>query len=82
MNAGFIRRHFFWEGRLRPHQAMWIVQAAIKILKSEPNVLSVTSPVTSKFHISNISFILITLIVCGNLHGQYVSAKVVTLEQS
>lgn len=51
-HAAFIRRHFFHEGRLLPHQAMWILREATKILRTEPNVLSVTSPVTSTFSAS------------------------------
>ncbi|CCA68736.1 related to phosphoprotein phosphatase 3-alpha catalytic chain [Serendipita indica DSM 11827] len=53
--AAFLRKHFFYEGKLLEHQALWIIREATRILRMEPNVLSVTSPVT----------------ICGDIHGQY-----------
>lgn len=46
-NAAFLRRHFYHEGRVLEHQALWLLREATMLLRTEPNVLSVTSPVTS-----------------------------------
>lgn len=47
-DAEYIKAHFFEEGRLTEAQVLRIVRAGIKLLKSEPNLLNIPTPVTSK----------------------------------
>ncbi|RCK60466.1 Serine/threonine-protein phosphatase 2B catalytic subunit A2 [Candida viswanathii] len=54
-NCEFLRTHFIQEGRLREEQATKIIKMATQILTNEPNLLSITAPVT----------------ICGDVHGQY-----------
>ncbi|KAJ2229066.1 3',5'-cyclic-nucleotide phosphodiesterase (PDEase) (3':5'-CNP) [Coemansia sp. RSA 485] len=51
----FLRSHFFREGRLREQDALAIIQQATKVLREEPTLLTIESPVT----------------ICGDVHGQY-----------
>lgn len=50
-----MKQHFYREGRLTEEQALFILDGATKILKSEPNLLEMDAPIT----------------VCGDVHGQY-----------
>ncbi len=54
-NLGFLKQHFYREGRLTEDQALWIINEGCKILKAEPNLLEMDAPIT----------------VCGDVHGQY-----------
>ncbi|KAF5389736.1 hypothetical protein D9757_006048 [Collybiopsis confluens] len=54
-DIGFLKNHFYREGRLSEDQALWILDKGTEILKREPNVLNVDAPIT----------------VCGDIHGQY-----------
>ncbi|MCP8716187.1 MAG: serine/threonine-protein phosphatase 2B catalytic subunit [Asgard group archaeon] len=54
-NCEFLKNHFIQEGRLREEQAIKIIKMATQILSNEPNLLSITAPVT----------------ICGDVHGQY-----------
>ncbi|KAK7047874.1 3',5'-cyclic-nucleotide phosphodiesterase (PDEase) (3':5'-CNP) [Paramarasmius palmivorus] len=54
-DIGFLKNHFYREGRLSEEQALWILEQGTELLKREPNVLSVDAPIT----------------VCGDIHGQY-----------
>ncbi|ORX74473.1 calcineurin [Linderina pennispora] len=54
-NCDFLKDHFFREGRLRESDALAILEEATAILKSEPTLLTLSSPVT----------------ICGDVHGQY-----------
>ena len=73
-DIAFLKNHFYREGRISEEQAMWILETATELLRREPNVLQVDSPVTGTKCQSlvalllNISFAL----VCGDIHGQYV----------
>ncbi|KAJ1816559.1 3',5'-cyclic-nucleotide phosphodiesterase (PDEase) (3':5'-CNP) [Coemansia sp. RSA 2598] len=51
----FLRNHFFREGRLREQDALAIIQQATALLREEPTLLTIESPVT----------------ICGDVHGQY-----------
>jgi serine/threonine-protein phosphatase 2B catalytic subunit len=52
---GRIQQHFAAGGRLSVEDAAAIINAAIEILKGEPNVLQLAGPIT----------------VCGDVHGQF-----------
>ncbi|KAL0572654.1 3',5'-cyclic-nucleotide phosphodiesterase (PDEase) (3':5'-CNP) [Marasmius crinis-equi] len=54
-DIGFLKNHFYREGRLSEEQALWILERGSEILRKEPNVLNVDAPIT----------------VCGDIHGQY-----------
>ncbi|KAE9391727.1 serine/threonine-protein phosphatase 2B catalytic subunit A1 [Gymnopus androsaceus JB14] len=54
-DIGFLKNHFYREGRLSEEQALWILEKGTEILRREPNVLNVDAPIT----------------VCGDIHGQY-----------
>ncbi|KAJ1889144.1 3',5'-cyclic-nucleotide phosphodiesterase (PDEase) (3':5'-CNP), partial [Kickxella alabastrina] len=53
--CAFLRNHFFREGRLREQDALAILRQATVILRAEPTLLTIDSPVT----------------ICGDVHGQY-----------
>ncbi|KAG8925135.1 3',5'-cyclic-nucleotide phosphodiesterase (PDEase) (3':5'-CNP) [Tulasnella sp. 419] len=54
-DIAFLKNHFYREGRLTEPQALYIIEKATEILRSEPNLLEVDAPIT----------------VCGDVHGQY-----------
>jgi hypothetical protein len=56
-DVAFLKNHFYREGRLTEDQALFILNKASEVLKTEPNLLEVEAPIT----------------VCGDIHGQYVS---------
>lgn len=45
-DVAFLKNHFYREGRLREDQALYIIEKATEVLRSEPNLLSVDAPVT------------------------------------
>ncbi|KAJ8087554.1 3',5'-cyclic-nucleotide phosphodiesterase (PDEase) (3':5'-CNP) [Marasmius tenuissimus] len=54
-DIGFLKNHFYREGRLSEEQALWILERGTEVLRKESNVLNVDAPIT----------------VCGDIHGQY-----------
>ena len=66
-NAEFLKQHFLQEGRLTDTQALFILDQATQLLSSEPNLVDVESPVTSKsywfFHLSK-TIGLLTFVMC------------------
>ncbi|KAF7355955.1 Serine/threonine-protein phosphatase [Mycena venus] len=54
-DIAFLKNHFYREGRLSEEQALYIIEKANDILRSEPNMLALDGPVT----------------ICGDIHGQY-----------
>ena len=45
-DVNFLKDHFHHEGRLKEEHALFIIEKATRLLRVEPNVLSVDSPVT------------------------------------
>ncbi|KAH3675161.1 hypothetical protein WICMUC_002817 [Wickerhamomyces mucosus] len=54
-NLVFLKEHFLKEGRLHEYQVLKILKKASEILNKEPNLLTISAPLT----------------VCGDIHGQY-----------
>ncbi|KAJ7155446.1 serine/threonine-protein phosphatase 2B catalytic subunit A1 [Mycena crocata] len=54
-DIAFLKNHFYREGRLSEEQALYIIEKATEVLRSEPNMLALEGPVT----------------ICGDVHGQY-----------
>ncbi|KAJ6548690.1 Metallo-dependent phosphatase [Mycena capillaripes] len=54
-DIAFLKNHFYREGRLSEEQALYIIEKATDVLRSEPNMLALEGPVT----------------ICGDIHGQY-----------
>lgn len=85
-DIAFLKNHFYREGRVTEEQALYIINKATVILRSEPNVLDVDAPITGK-HSDNFPYIyrltrLSCLEVCGDIHGQYVSRRFLIHERS
>lgn len=47
-DAQFLKAHFFNEGKLTEDQLCRIVEAGIELLSTEPNLLHIPAPITSK----------------------------------
>lgn len=45
-DIAFLKNHFYREGRLTEDQAMYILDKASEILRSEPNLLEIDAPIT------------------------------------
>ena len=45
-DVAFLKNHFYREGRLKEEHALYILEKATRLLRAEPNVLAVDSPVT------------------------------------
>jgi len=45
-DVGFLKNHFFREGRLKEEHALYIIDKATKLFREEPNVLAVEAPIT------------------------------------
>lgn len=45
-DIAFLKNHFYREGRLTEDQAMYILEKASDVLRSEPNLLEVDAPIT------------------------------------
>jgi serine/threonine-protein phosphatase 2B catalytic subunit len=72
-DLAFLKNHFYREGRLSEEQALYIIEKATEILRSESNMLtlegSITSEACTPFQSSNWQD---RAVVCGDIHGQYV----------
>jgi serine/threonine-protein phosphatase 2B catalytic subunit len=73
-DVAFLKNHFYREGRLKEEHALFILEKATRVLRAEPNVLTVDSPVTgAQPHIRVHRHLILSLSpVCGDIHGQYV----------
>lgn len=47
-DLAFLKDHFYREGRITEDQAIYILQKATDILRTEPNLLDVDAPITGK----------------------------------
>lgn len=47
-NASYLKDHFFNEGRILESHALWIVRTAMAVLRREPNMVLVSSPITGE----------------------------------
>jgi hypothetical protein len=47
-DIAFLKNHFYREGRVTEDQAMFILEKATALLRSEPNVLQVDAPITGE----------------------------------
>ncbi|EKM77729.1 hypothetical protein AGABI1DRAFT_76707 [Agaricus bisporus var. burnettii JB137-S8] len=54
-NVEDLKIHFFKEGRLCEHHALWLIEHASTLLKRDANLVHLTGAVT----------------ICGDIHGQY-----------
>lgn len=54
-DPALIKDHFIHEGRLTEQQALFILNEATELMKREPNMLTLSGPIT----------------VCGDIHGQF-----------
>jgi len=44
-DVAFLKDHFYREGRIKEEQALYIIEEATRLLRVEPNVLTVDAPV-------------------------------------
>jgi serine/threonine-protein phosphatase 2B catalytic subunit len=51
-DIGFLKNHFYREGRVTEEQALFIINKGTEILKSEPNLLDVDAPITGTCRIT------------------------------
>ena len=60
-DVAFLKNHFYREGRIKEEHALYILEKATRLLRAEPNVLTVNSPVTgaTTAHMSALSSNLI-----------------------
>ena len=49
INIPALKTHFYHEGKLEVDDVLYILNTATEILRSEPNVLNITSPINSKY---------------------------------
>jgi serine/threonine-protein phosphatase 2B catalytic subunit len=45
-DVAFLKNHFYLEGRIKEEHALYIIEKTTQLLRAEPNVLTVDSPVT------------------------------------
>ncbi len=50
-NVELLKDHFLHEGRLTEPQAMFILEQTTALMRTEPNMLHVASPVTGRLHL-------------------------------
>lgn len=60
-NVEDLKIHFFKEGRLCEHHALWLIEHASTLLKRDANLVHLTGAVTSKFRCSSLKKNLIML---------------------
>lgn len=48
-NIGFLKTHFFKEGRIHEHHALWLIEHAMTLLKRDANLVQLSGAVTGEF---------------------------------
>jgi hypothetical protein len=73
-NVAFLKDHFYHEGRIEEEHALYIIEQATRLLRVEPNVLTVDTPVTGAAIDCRFCLILTKFCtaVCGDIFGEYV----------
>ncbi len=64
-NASYLKDHFYNEGRILEEHAIWIVRAATEVLRREPNMVSVSSPMTGELSFFSLEPISVSVVVQG-----------------
>lgn len=54
INIPALKTHFYHEGKLEVDDVLYILNTATEILRSEPNVLHITSPINSNISLFKI----------------------------
>jgi len=47
-DIAYLKDHFYREGRISEEHALYIIEKATELLRTEPNLLSVDAPVTGE----------------------------------
>lgn len=68
----YLKGHFRREGRISEEQALYIIEKATEILRTEPNLLSVDAPVAGEF-LSPLPVIMICGARCNTLMADRIS---------
>jgi serine/threonine-protein phosphatase 2B catalytic subunit len=45
-DISFLKNHFYREGRLTEEQALYIIEKGTEVIRSEPNLLELSAPIT------------------------------------
>ena len=76
-DIAFLKNHFYREGRVTEEQALYIIEKGTELLRAESNVLEVDAPITGTLSAYDLQrprlADLFPFLVCGDIHGQYVS---------
>lgn len=63
-DVGFLKNHFYREGRLSEEHALFILEKGTEILRAEPNLLYVDAPVTGASYLQPSCSITVSLLLC------------------
>jgi serine/threonine-protein phosphatase 2B catalytic subunit len=57
-DIAFLKNHFYREGRVTEEQALYIIEKGTEVIRSEPNVLELSAPITgvSCYTLASIEF--------------------------
>ncbi len=63
-DVGFLKNHFYREGRLSEEHALFILEKGTEILRAEPNLLYVDAPVTGVCYLQPSCTITVSSLLC------------------